>query len=373
MNQTLIRPTSSSRRGYNFAAGPAMLPESILLKAQQAMLNWANTGMSILEINHRHPLFLNFMEEAECLLRSLLSVPDHYHVLFLTQPARMQFSMIPMNFIHPAVQAGYIISGMWSYEAYKEANRLSNAYCIATNQDSDFTVLPQLNAREIRDGTAYIYYAPNETVDGLRIAPPPFKEKHIPLIADMTSYLLSEPICVEDYALIFAGIQKNIGPSGMTIVIVDDRLLKTISTTVPAMLDYRVHAEAHSLAATPAVFQCYLAYLMFQWVNEQGGVNALYEKNRQKAEMLYHYIDSSDFYCCYVTGEGRSLMNVCFYLKDREKEAAFISEAEKLGLYGLQGHRRKGGIRVSLYNPMPIEGVYALIDFMKAFALSHAC
>ncbi len=372
MSQTLTYQTSN-QRGYNFGAGPAMLPESILLKAQCALLNWENTGMSILEINHRHPVFLHMMSEAERLLREQLHIPSHYHVLFLTQPARMQFSMIPMNFIHPAVQAGYVVSGMWSYDAYKEANRLSNAYCLTTNEASAFTVLPELNLRDIRDETAYIYYASNETVDGIRIAPPPFKEAKIPLIADMTSCLLSEPIDLNDYGLIFSGIQKNIGPSGMTIVIVDDHLLKTIAREPPLMLDYRVHAEMHSLAATPAVFQCYLAYLMFQWVVEQGGVSALYEKNCQKAEMLYRYLDTSHFYHCYVNGKGRSLMNVCFYLADSTTETMFIHDAEKQGLYALLGHRRKGGIRVSLYNAMPIEGVYALIDFMKAFAAQHAC
>lgn len=372
MNQTRSCPTSNER-GYNFGAGPAMLPEPVLLEAQQALLNWKNTGMSVLEINHRHPVFLELLSETEHLLRSLLSIPEDYHVLFLTQPARMQFSMIPMNFIHPAVQAGYIISGTWSDEAYKEASRLSNAYCVATNQASSFTVLPELNPRDIRDGTAYLYYTPNETVDGLRLPHVPFREKRIPLIADMTSCLLSEPLSISDYGLIFAGIQKNIGPSGMTIVIVHDHLLKTISQTLPAMLDYRVHAKAHSLAATPAVFQCYLSYLMFQWVEAQGGISALYEKNRQKAELLYRYIDSSDFYHCYVKGEGRSLMNVCFYLNEKDKEDLFVREAELRKLYALQGHRRKGGLRVSLYNPMPIEGVYALIDFMKAFEASHSC
>lgn len=371
MCQTLIYQ-KSSQRVYNFSAGPAMLPESVLLKAQQALFNWEETGMSVLEINHRHPLFLHMMEEAESLLRRLLSIPMDYHVLFLTQPARMQFSMIPMNFIHPAVQAGHVVSGVWSYEAYKEASRLSRAYCLATNESSDFTVLPEYDKRAIRDETAYIYYAANETVDGLRLVPPPFKEAGIPLVADMTSFLLSEPIDVQDYGLIFSGIQKNIGPAGMTIVVVHDAMLKTISGKLPLMLDYRVHAEMHSFAATPAVFQCYLSYLMFQWITEQGGVSVLYEKNRRKAEVLYHALDASDFYECYVKGEGRSLMNVCFYLKDPTKEALFISEAEKRGLYGLQGHRRKGGVRVSLYNPMPIEGVYSLIEFMNIFAQQNA-
>ncbi len=366
MCQTLIYQ-KNSQRGYNFSAGPAMLPDAVLLKAQQALLSWEETGMSVLEINHRHPLFLHMMEETESLLRELLSVPMDYHILFLTQPARMQFAMIPMNFIHPAVQAGHIVSGTWSYEAYKEASRLSRAYCLASNEDSGFTTLPEYDKRAIRDETAYIYYAANETVDGLRLVPPPFRETGIPLIADMTSFLLSEPINVQEYGLIFAGIQKNIGPAGMTIVLVHDNLLKTISAKLPSMLDYRVHASMHSFAATPAVFQCYMSYLMFQWITEQGGVSALHEKNHRKAEILYHAIDTSSFYECYVQGEGRSLMNVCFRLKDATKEELFVSEAEKRGLYGLQGHRRKGGIRVSLYNPMPIEGVYSLIEFMHAF------
>jgi phosphoserine aminotransferase len=354
-------------RGYNFGAGPAMLPESILKNVQEELLNWHGTGMSILEIGHRTPLFIELMQEAEWLLRELLVIPDHYHVLFLSGAARTQFSMIPMNFIHPAVQAGYLVSGIWSYLAYKEAMHLSNAYCIGGSEALQYRDLPRYHVKDIRDETAYVYYTPNETINGVRFPNIPAGIKP-PLIADMTSCLLSEPIQVSDYGLIFAGAQKNIAPAGLTLVIVRDDLLKTISAKLPTMLDYRVHAKERSLYATPATFQCYMALKMFQWIKAQGGVDSLYALNCQKASKLYKYIDESPNYQCLVEPNARSLMNVCFYLSDSSQEAAFIQQSNARGLYALQGHREVGGMRASLYNAMPMAGVDALIEFMQDFS-----
>jgi len=354
-------------RGYNFGAGPAMLPESVLKDAQQELLNWRGTGMSILEIGHRTPLFTELMLETEYLLRELLVIPDHYHVLFLSGAARTQFAMIPMNFIHPSVQAGYLVSGIWSYLAYKEAMHLSNAYCIASSESLQYRALPSYHIRDIRDETAYVYYTPNETINGVRFPSIPAGIKPA-LIADMTSCLLSEPIQVSDYGLIFAGAQKNIAPAGLTLVIVRDDLLKTISTKLPTMLDYRVHAETKSLYATPATFQCYMALKMFHWIKAQGGVDALYALNCQKAAKLYQYIDESSSYRCLVEKNARSLMNICFYLTDPSQETAFIQQSKARGLYALQGHREVGGMRASLYNAMPMEGVDALIEFMQDFS-----
>lgn len=366
MNQVI-----QQTRGYNFGAGPAMLPESVLRECQSELLNWNHTGMSILEIGHRTPMFTALMQEAEQLLRDLLIIPENYHVLFLPGATRAQFSMVPMNFIHPAVQAGYLVSGVWSYMAYKEATRLSHAYCIASSEASGFHELPQFSMKDIRAETAYVYYTPNETINGIRFPKPPEGIKPA-LIADMTSCLLSEPINVTDYGLIFAGTQKNIGPAGLTVVIVRDDLLKTISAKLPTMLDYRVHVEAHSLYATPPTFQCYMALKMFQWIKAQGGVNALYELNCRKAQMLYDYIDASPDYYCLVDKASRSLMNICFHLTDPKREADFIQQSNARGLYALQGHRLVGGLRASLYNAMPAAGVDALIDFMQDFSAGIA-
>lgn len=361
----------NQNRGYNFGAGPAMLPESILCEAQAELLNWEHSGMSIVEISHRSSLFMNMLEETEALFREVLSIPEDYQVLFLTQPARTQFAMIPMNFIHPAVQAAYVVSGVWSYEAYKEATRLSNAYCLATNEGCEYTQLPSVNERDIRDETAYVYYTPNETIDGIRFSTP--LKVNAPLIADMTSCLLSEPLNIEQYGLIFAGSQKNIAPAGLTVVIVKNSLLNTISAKLPTMLDYRVHVEQHSLYATPATFQCYMAGKMLQWIKTQGGVESLYAINGQKSELLYQYIDQSSVYKTFVNNKNeRSLMNVCFYLQDPAKEDDFIKQASSRGLYGLRGHRRKGGLRASLYNAMPMDGVKSLIEFMQEFAQSNS-
>jgi phosphoserine aminotransferase len=364
--------TVKMTRGYNFGAGPAMLPESLLREVQAELLDWHGLGMSVMEVGHRTEAFKQLLLGAEVDLRALLHIPEHYQVLFLSGATRTQFAMVPLNLIRPPKQAGYLISGVWSAQAYEEAARLSSAYCIASAEAAHFNQLPVFNEQCLRDETAYVYYTPNETINGIQFPSVP-EVKGLPLIADMTSCLLTEPIRVTDFGLIFAGTQKNIAPAGLTIVIIRNDLLQAPpASVIPLMLDYRTHTNAHSLYATPATFQCYVAAKMFQWIKAQGGVEALHRLNVLKSAALYNYIDSSSYYRAPVDPLARSMINVCFFLNDPTQEADFLREAQAQGLYALQGHRLVGGLRASLYNAMPMEGVNALIGFMQDFAAARA-
>lgn len=358
-------------RGYNFGAGPSMLPESILRETQEELLNWQNLDMSVLEIGHRTPEFMALMEQTEQAFRELLKVPANYHVLFLGGAARTQFSMIPMNLLATGEQSGYLITGLWSSLAYQEAVKIKQAYCVASDEENGFIKVPSSEKWQIKKNTKYLYFTPNETVNGVRFAKIP-TISGIPLIADMTSCLMSEPITVSDYGLIFAGAQKNIANAGLTLVIISDELLNSLpDNVIPTMFDYRTHSSTHSLYATPPTFNCYLAGKMAQWVQAQGGVEALYEINCAKASKLYDYIDSSGFYHCKVSEEARSLVNICFSLADANLEELFLAVAKTRGLYALKGHRTVGGLRASIYNAMPMEGVEYLIKFMRDFAKEH--
>ena len=344
------------RTGYYFGAGPAVLPDEILEKAASALLNFKETGLSILEIGHRTELFTSLLDAARKDLRALLNIPENYQILFLGGAARQQFSTVPLNLIsRKKEKAAYICSGLWSELAFEEAKRFSDAY-VAKNS-------------AYQSDTAYLYYTPNETVDGVRIARPEVED--IPLVSDMTSCFLSEPIAVEKFGLIFAGAQKNIGPAGLTLVLIRDDLLDIIPKhTVPVMSDYRVHAKYQSVYATPPVFQCYMAAEMFRFIKAKGGVEAMHEINQAKAKKLYDYIDASIHYDSLVppdNREARSIMNVCFSMRDKSKEARFLEIAEQKGLKGLKGHRLRGGLRASLYNAMPMAGVDALIECMDTF------
>lgn len=356
---------------YNFGAGPAMLPEPVLKQAQEEFLNWNDLGISVLEVGHRTPQVIDLLHHAEQTLRTLLSIPNNYQVLFLGGAARTQFAMIPMNFLNQEQQAGYIITGIWSKMAFQEAQYLKQAYCVGSEESNGYISVPSEEGLEIRDNSAYIYYTPNETVNGVRFPYIP-KANGIPLIADMTSCLLSEPIDIKQYGLIFAGAQKNIANAGLTLVIVrDDLLEKSPNAPVPTMLNYKIQAEHHSLYATPPVFNCYLAAKMFDWIKEQGGVEALFHQNCLKAAKLYQYLDSTDFYTTSVHNEARSIQNVCFSLKNNALEVKFLDLASQKGLYALKGHRMVGGLRASLYNAMPMIGVDLLIDFMREFAKDY--
>lgn len=357
-----------TKRVYNFSAGPAMLPEPVLREAQAELLDWKGLGLSVMEISHRSFLFQEMMNEAESSLRSLLAIPDTYHVLFLGGAARTHFAMIPMNFLGPDERAAYLVSGLWSSLAFDEARRLKHAYRVGNSESLHATTLPDYHPDELYADTAYLYYTPNETINGLHFPTVPHAGS-VPLIADMTSCLLSEPICVSDYGLIFAGAQKNIGPAGLTIVIIRKDLLERMpDPVIPTMLDYRIQVENRSLYATPPMFNCYMANKMFDWIKTQGGVEGLYQKNCQKAAKLYQFIDESPLYHCPIAANARSLVNVCFTLTEPQYEEAFIRQSEEQGLYGLRGHRSIGGLRASLYNAMPMAGVDALIAFMETFS-----
>jgi phosphoserine aminotransferase len=357
-------------RVYNFGAGPAMLPEQILREAQQELLNWEHHGMSVLEIGHRTDQFQELMAQSEQLLRQLLAIPTTYRVLFLSGAARTQFAMIPINLLAKNQQAGYLVTGVWSSMAFDEANYLhQSAYCVASSYTDNFKSIPKKSSWQIKDNTRYLYYTPNETINGVRLVQPPIIDKTLPLIADMTSCLLSEPIDVNDYGLIFAGAQKNIANAGLTLVIIRDSLLESITNSpIPTMFDYRTYAKNHSLYATPPTFNCYLALKMFQWLEQQGGIEAIYRINCEKAQRLYDFIDASKDYYCDVAIEARSLMNVCFRLKNPTLEPLFLERATQQGLLALRGHRAVGGLRASIYNAMPLSGVIKLIDFMIDFA-----
>lgn len=359
-------------RGFNFGAGPAMLPEALLLEAQRELPEWQDSGMSILEVSHRSQKFLQLMDEAEQSLRLLLQIPDNYHILFLGLPARSQFSMVPLNFLAETARAAYLVTGHWSSMALDEAGKFGQAYCIATGAQDNFTAVPHSSSWQIQNDTAYIYYTPNETINGVRCTEPP-RFADIPLVADMTSCLLTEPLQINDYGLIFAGAQKNIANAGLTVVIIRDDLLHLINkNNIPTIMDYRTQVKYKSLYATPPTFNCYLALKMFQWIAKQGGVSALYEINCKKAALLYNYIDSSSFYHCKIQPEARSLVNICFSLEDEGLEDLFVKEAAKDGLLALKGHKAIGGLRASLYNSMPLAGVEKLIAFMQKFAKEQA-
>lgn len=364
--------TTMMNRAYNFGAGPAMLPESILQEAQSELLNYQDLRLSILELGHRTEAFREILFEAETLLRRLLGIPDEYKVLFLGMPARQHFSMVALNFIGQNQTAGYLLSGIWSRLAFEEASRLKNAYSIASVEEGNLQALTHSSGWHFAENTAYLYACPNETINGIRLrALPKYKDK--PLIADMTSCLLTEPIEVKDYALIFAGAQKNLANAGLSVVIVRSDLLDTVDgISLPALLNYKNQANHHSLLATPPTFNCYLALKMLKWIEAQGGVLALYKRNCDKAKKLYDFIDASSFYACEVAKENRSLVNVCFKLQEPGFESQFLQQAEESGLLALKGHKLLGGLRASLYNAMPLAGVEALIGFMQDFAASRS-
>lgn len=344
-----------------------MLPEAILVDAQKELLNWHNKGLSMLELGHRTPEFMDLLTHAELSLRELLNIPNHYHILFLGGPARTQFAMIPMNFLAPHEQAEYLVSGVWSQMAFKEAQLLKNAQEISSEYQGKFYTVPASDELKLKKNNTYLYYTPNETVNGIRFPYVP-NARGLPLIADMTSSLLTEMIDINQYALIFAGAQKNIANAGLTLVIIRDDLLKKVpNPSVPTLFNYKIQAENRSLYATPPVFNCYLAAKMFDWVKNEGGVKALALQNRMKAETLYQYIDESNFYTATVSPEARSLVNVCFSICKPALELQFVESATRAGLINLKGHRLIGGLRASLYNAMPMEGVKALIQFMHAF------
>jgi len=350
-----------------------MLPPSLLHEVQDELLDWNGMRRSILEIGHRTAEFQALSHQAMLDVRELLVIPDNYHLLFLGVPARAQFAMIPMNLLFVGQRGGYLLSGHWSKMAYEEACKVASASCVASAfTNSDCVRTPDVDELQLSADLAYLYYTPNETLRGVRYHTLPTVPDNLPLVADMSSCILSEQISVKDFGMIFASTAKNLGAAGMTLVIIRDDLLAQITAAnLPSALDYRVWAQHNSLYATPPMFTYYMVAKMLQWVKAEGGVAVLQQRNMEKAQLLYDYIDSSTFYTALVAEPYRSLMNVCFSIVDRAQEPQFLAQAEQHGLYALRGHSVVGGLRASLYNSMPISGVQALIAFMEKFA-AHA-
>ncbi len=382
MNQataaTNLKQETPVNRLHNFCAGPASLPTEVLLKAQAEMLDWEGKGVSIMEMSHRSSDYVKVAQEAEQSLRRLMQIPDNYKVLFLQGGATLQFSAIPLNLLgnqEGKGKADYLTTGAWSGKAIKEAKRyaqlgLGEVNEVASSKDSNFTTVPEQSEWQLTEGAEYFHYCANETIHGVQIFQPP--QVDAPLVADMSSCILSEPIDVSKFGLIYAGAQKNIGPAGLVIVIIREDLIGKASEWCPALLDYANQANKDSMLNTPATYSWYLAGLVFEWLEQQGGLEAIAKINRQKAELLYKTIDDSEFYINNVDSQYRSIMNVPFTLKDSSLDAQFLAEAEQAGLLNLKGHRDVGGMRASIYNAVSLESVQALCDFMIEFANKQA-
>lgn len=357
-------------RIYNFSAGPSMLPEAVLLKAQQEMLDWQGTGMSVMEMSHRGKEFMSIAESLKNDLIELLAIPSNYKVLFLQGGATAQFAMIPQNILNGKSKACYANTGAWSTSAIKEAGKYCEVGIAASAEDSKFTTIPDLAAWSVDPEAAYLHYTSNETIHGVEFNQIP-DAKGLPLVCDMSSNILSRPVDVSRYGIIYAGTQKNMGPSGVTVVIVREDLVGLAQKTVPSVLDYAQQAKNDSMLNTPATYNWYLVGLVLQWLKAEGGVAAIEQRNIHKAGKLYQAIDSSSLYSNPVAKDCRSRMNIPFVLADDSLDKEFLSLAEKNGLGALKGHRSVGGMRASIYNAMPEAGVDALIEFMAEFERTH--
>lgn len=353
-------------RIHNFAAGPAALPLEVLEQARDELVDWRGAGMSVMEVSHRSKAFVAVAEQAEADLRELLAVPAGYAVLFLQGGATGQFSAVPLNLAGADATADYLSTGQWSRKAIAEAKRFLAVNVVADEKASSYTTVPAAARLAFTAGAAYVHYTPNETIGGVEFPYVP-ETGDIPLVADMSSTILSRPVDVASFGLIYAGAQKNIGPSGITVVIVRDDLVGKARASTPTVFDYQAMVEAGSMLNTPPTFGWYIAGLVFQWLKRQGGLAAMEERNRAKASRLYGAIDASSFYANPVDPGCRSWMNVPFTIAKPELEKTFVSEAAAEGLANLEGHRSVGGMRASIYNAMPMDGVQALISFMGEF------
>lgn len=352
-------------RVYNFSAGPSMLPEPVLKKAAADMLDYEGSGMSVLEMSHRAKCYDAIIKEAEALLRELMNIPENYKVLFLQGGASTQFGAIPLN-LHKNGRGDYVVTGNFASLAAKEGARLTNARVIASSEEAVYTCIPKITKDMIDPEADFVHITFNNTIFGTKYNYIP-STGSVPLVADMSSMILSEPVDVSKFGVIYAGAQKNIGPAGVTVVIVREDLLDQAKADCPKMLMWKTQADADSLYNTPPCYSIYISMLVFRWIREMGGVEAIQQKNIKKATLLYDTIDSSDFYKNNVAKEDRSLMNVPFVTPSTELDAKFVKEAAAEGLVSLKGHRLVGGMRASIYNAMPIEGVEKLVAFMKKF------
>jgi phosphoserine aminotransferase len=355
---------------FNFSAGPAVLPEEVLMQARDEMLDWHGSGMSVMEMSHRGKEFESIIAQAETDLRELLAIPAHYKVLFLQGGATLQFAMVPMNLMGTKLRADYIHTGEWAKKAIGEAKKYGAVNVAASAEDRNFSYVPSVDTWKLDSSAAYVHITTNETIGGVEFHFVP-DTGAVPLVADMSSHILSGPIDVSKYGIIYAGAQKNIGPAGLTIVIVREDVMGHAIKQTPALLDYKVMADNGSMYNTPATYSVYIAGLVFQWLKRLGGLEGMAQINRRKAATLYDLIDASGFYSNPVAKADRSLMNIPFRLKDEALDDAFLKEAKAAGFIQLKGHRSVGGMRASIYNAMPIEGVNALADFMTTFARKH--
>jgi phosphoserine aminotransferase len=356
---------------FNFSAGPAVLPKEVLAQARDEMMDWHDSGMSVMEMSHRGKEFMTIAAEAEADLRELMNIPSNYKVLFLQGGAHSQFSMVPMNLLRGKISADYLDTGIWSKKAIDEAARYCEVSVVASSKDKNYTYAPAQDAWKLNKDAAYVHFTSNETIGGVEMFWTP-KTGDVPLVCDMSSHILSRPVDVSQYGIIYAGAQKNIGPAGLTIVIVRDDLIGTTIAGTPTMFDYKVHADNDSMYNTPATYGIYMAGLVFKWLKAKGGLAAMEKINIAKSALLYDYLDASDFYHSPIAIENRSRMNIPFTLKDASFDEAFLKQAQQNGLLQLKGHKLVGGMRASIYNAMPIEGVQALISFMKQFEQANS-
>ncbi len=354
-------------RVYNFSAGPSVLPLPVLEKAQKELLNFGNTGMSVMEMSHRSKVYDEIIKNTEKNLREIMNIPNNYKVLFIQGGASLQFSMIPLNLFYNYKKADFINTGVWSKKAIKEAKKYGKVNVVASSEDDNFSYIPKNQSFSDAD---YVHITSNNTIYGTRFNEFP-KTGEIPLVADMSSEILSREINVADFGLIYAGAQKNMGPAGLCVVIIREDLIGNADENIPVMLDYKTYAENDSMYNTPPTYPIYITGLVFEWIKNMGGIKEIEKINIEKAKILYDFLDDSDFYNGTANKDDRSLMNVPFTLPDDDKTALFLKQAEENGLVNLKGHRSVGGARASIYNAMPIEGVKKLVDFMKSFEINN--
>ena len=358
-------------RVYNFSAGPAVLPEEVLKEAADEMLDYKGSGMSVMEMSHRSKVYDDIIKEAEKDIRDLMNIPDNYKVLFLQGGASQQFAMIPMNLMKNK-KAAYIITGQWAKKAYKEAQIYGDAVAVASSEDKTFSYIPDCSDLDIPEDADYVYICENNTIYGTKYKKLPNTKGHT-LVADVSSCFLSEPVDVTKYGIIYGGVQKNIGPAGVVIVIIrEDLITEDVLPGTPTMLKYKTHADADSLYNTPPAYGIYICGKVFKWLKKIGGLSVMKERNEEKAKILYDFLDQSKMFHGTVVKEDRSLMNVPFVTGDKDLDAKFVKEAADAGFVNLKGHRTVGGMRASIYNAMPKEGVEKLVEFMKKFETENA-
>ncbi|MEE1018755.1 MAG: 3-phosphoserine/phosphohydroxythreonine transaminase [Acutalibacteraceae bacterium] len=357
-------------RVYNFSAGPSMLPEEVLKKAAAEMLDYEGSGQSVMEMSHRSKVYQSIIDAAEANVRELMGVPDNYKVLFLQGGASSQFAMVPLNLMNKNKKADYVITGQWAKKAYKEGARYGDAHVVASSEDKTFSYIPKLDKSTFTPDADYFHICMNNTIYGTKWHTLP-ETGDVPLVADISSCLMSEPIDVTKFGVLYAGAQKNLAPAGVTLVIIREDLIGNAQDITPTMFNYQTHADNGSMFNTPPCYTIYIAKLVMDWIKSLGGLEAMKERNEKKAALLYDYLDNNSLFKGTVVPEDRSLMNAPFITGDKDLDAEFVAESTKAGFVNLKGHRTVGGMRASIYNAMPYEGVQKLVDFMAEFEKAH--